>query len=200
MKVEENEGEVTSSPSLAVAAAWAEERRGGGRGGGLLPPRGHEGEVTSSPSLTVATARGPRREGRDIWVTHLHADNAVFLGGHKETDFPERFALVIGAEHEGVSPAMLEASSKAVYLSMVGFVESLNVGVATALALQRILDLCPSMRGDVSVGEQLAMRSAFYRRLARNKTQARVFGQRAAVLNREAVLGGGQGGAEGTSM
>ena len=93
---------------------------------------------------------------------------------------------------------MLEASSKAVYLSMVGFVESLNVGVATALALQRIIDLCPSMRGDVSVGEQLAMRSAFYR-LARNKKQARVFGQRAAVLNREAVLGE-QGGAGGASV
>ena len=106
---------------------------------------------------------------------------------------------MIGAEHEGVSPAMLEASSKAVYLSMVGFVESLNVGVATALALQRIIDLCPSMRGDVSVGEQLAMRSAFYRRLARNKKQARVFGQRAAVLNREAVLGE-QGGAGGASV
>ena len=151
----------------------------------------------ASSRLAVAAARA---EGRDIWVTHLHADNAVSLGGLKETDFPKRFALVIGAEHEGVSPAMLEASSKAVYLSMVGFVESLNVGVATALALQRILDLCPSMRGDVSVGEQLAMRSAFYRRLARNKTQARVFGRRAAVLNREAVLGGGQGGAEGTSM
>ena len=61
----------------------------------------NEGEVTSSPSLAVATARGPRREGRDIWVTHLHADNAISLGGLKETDFPKRFALVIGAEPRG---------------------------------------------------------------------------------------------------
>ena len=79
------------------------------------------------------------------------------------------------------------------------FYVPIHVGVATALALQRIIDLCPSMRGDVSVGEQLAMRSAFYRRLARNKKQVRVFGQRAAVLNREAVLGE-QGGAGGASV
>ena len=37
---------------------------------------------------------------------------------------------------------------------MFGFVESLNVTVATALVIQRLFDLCPEARGDLTEAQQ----------------------------------------------
>jgi tRNA (guanosine-2'-O-)-methyltransferase len=48
---------------------------------------------------------------------------------------PNLLALVIGAEHSGASDQMLKAADKAVFLPMSGFVESMNVSVATALCI-----------------------------------------------------------------
>ncbi len=49
------------------------------------------------------------------------------------------FALVVGNEVEGVSPEALEASEAVVEIPMVGKKESLNVAVATGIALYTLM-------------------------------------------------------------
>ena len=72
----------------------------------------------------------------------------------------------MGRELDGVSPAFLAAASRLVYLPQLGFTESFNVSVATALCLQRLLDLCPAARGDMSADEKRQLRLLWYPMLA----------------------------------
>lgn len=58
----------------------------------------------------------------------------------KET-IPSRVGLVFGTESTGVSNEMLQMCDRRVYLPMHGFSDSLNVGVAAALALEKVKDL-----------------------------------------------------------
>eukprot|EP00434_Breviolum_minutum_P044621 symbB.v1.2.039878.t1/scaffold6847.1/size15061/1 len=58
--------------------------------------------------------------------------------------------LVLGTEGDGISETMLKQSHRAVFLPMYGFVQSLNVAVACGMLLQRLFDLCPQARGDLS--------------------------------------------------
>jgi hypothetical protein len=83
---------------------------------------------------------------------------------------------------------MLEAADKAVYLPMTGFVESMNVGVATALVMQRLFDLCPEAKGDLGVVQKAVLRRHWYGQLARNPQQRRVFSQCADRLNAAAAV------------
>ncbi|GAB5371757.1 hypothetical protein AAMO2058_001607300 [Amorphochlora amoebiformis] len=90
--------------------------------------------------------RYARTTNYTIWVTSLR-QGAVPLGhnmdGIREED---KIALVMGSESAGISDLMHEAADKAIYLPTYGFVESLNVNVATALVLGRLLDIFPSLR------------------------------------------------------
>ncbi|KAK3240005.1 hypothetical protein CYMTET_50114 [Cymbomonas tetramitiformis] len=103
-----------------------------------------------------------RAEGREIWVTHLHA-NAVPL--EAPLTLPERMVMVMGAEHAGVSQEMLMAADKVVYLPMCGFVESLNVMVAAALVIQRLFDLCPEAHGDCDPCERDRIYASWTKRI-----------------------------------
>merc|ERR1712113_1020819 len=75
------------------------------------------------------------------------------VAGHAPSPLP-RLALVLGTEGEGVSSEMLGLATRAVFLPMYGFVQSLNVAVACGMLLQRLFDLCPSSRGDLSMVTQ----------------------------------------------
>ncbi len=79
---------------------------------------------------TAACVEQLRKEGKKIYATHLDA-TAVPI---EEVDFSVPCALVLGNEHWGCSPEMLEAADKRVILPMVGFVQSFNISVAGALA------------------------------------------------------------------
>lgn len=72
-----------------------------------------------------------RAEGKKIYATHLDA-TAVPI---EQVDFSVPCALVLGNEHWGCSPEMLDAADQRVILPMVGFVQSFNISVAGALAL-----------------------------------------------------------------
>lgn len=54
---------------------------------------------------------------------------------------PARVAIVMGRESDGVSEAMKRLADKRVFLPMWGFTESLNLSVATALVLDRLLNM-----------------------------------------------------------
>ena len=93
-----------------------------------------------------------RARGYRIAVTALRADARPIA----EWDFSAPTALVMGAEHEGASGAMLELADAALLLPLDGFVQSYNVSVAAALGLYhaRADRLARTGRhGDLSAGE-----------------------------------------------
>ena len=61
------------------------------------------------------------------------SDDAVTLD-ELEADPPERLALVLGTEGDGLSPRTVEAADLVVRIPMGGGVDSLNVAAATAVA------------------------------------------------------------------
>lgn len=71
-----------------------------------------------------------------IFATHLDKKAQSFF----ETSFenPEKVALIMGNEHRGISEKIQKSSAQTVYIPMQGFCESLNVSVATAIALSEI--------------------------------------------------------------
>lgn len=114
--------------------------------------------------LTGYTGTPPRTEisktslGADEWIPWEHADDPIALlrslkdGGWTTValelttiavdvlayDPPEKVCLVLGHEVEGVSQELLAACDVAVQIPMLGKKESLNVAVATGIALHRL--------------------------------------------------------------
>ena len=70
-----------------------------------------------------------------------------------------------------MSREMLEAADRRFYLEMFGFVESYNLGVATALILQAITARCRDRRGRFTAEEAQAVRQKWWSSLwRRSKT------------------------------
>ncbi len=144
-----------------------------------------------------------KEDNRTIWVSSLspgakrldlnfHAHHGAEAAGAaagasvSETKkgglrIPQRLAVVLGREIDGVSPAMVAAAELAVFLPMAGFSESFNVSVAAALLCQRILDLaamdqadsnssgnCSSSAGigELSLAEKTKLRALWYEHLS----------------------------------
>ncbi|MBK7584318.1 MAG: RNA methyltransferase [Myxococcales bacterium] len=80
-----------------------------------------------SPEAAVAQLVGERFE---LVATHPKGE----LSPEDLADVP-RLALVLGNEHEGISPALASATRRSVRIPMRGFVESLNVSVSAAILL-----------------------------------------------------------------
>lgn len=70
-------------------------------------------------------------QGLSLYAANL-SDAAV---DYREVDYSRPCALVMGAEKQGVSDAVLAACDAEITIPMVGMVESFNVSVATALIL-----------------------------------------------------------------
>ncbi len=66
-----------------------------------------------------------------------------------------KVAIVMGREVDGVSQEMLTAADERIYIPMVGFTESFNLSVATALVLQRVFSMASTsgttLHGDLSI-------------------------------------------------
>ncbi|MCE1190323.1 MAG: RNA methyltransferase [Ignavibacteria bacterium] len=72
-----------------------------------------------------------REQGFTIYATAIR-DDAVNL---YDVDFTRKSAIIMGNEHRGVSEEIVELADKALYIPMMGMVQSLNVSVATAVVL-----------------------------------------------------------------
>lgn len=117
-----------------------------------------------------------KEEGMTLWATDLGDEAEAIATPEQLQPFPERLALVVGRELQGVSPELLEAADRRVFLEMQGFTESLNLSVATALMLQRCFDACPELAGSMSEDERQALRRDWYERLAgKNESKRAVF-------------------------
>ncbi|KAE8876619.1 hypothetical protein PF005_g3286 [Phytophthora fragariae] len=123
-------------------------------------------------SSIAACLEALRESDMTIWATDLSPQAQPLAASNKPSELPARLAVVIGRETDGVSPEMLRAAHRRVYLPLFGFSESLNLSVATALVLQRLLDWFPEMRGDLDEQEKQNIRERWYPQLVGNPTQA----------------------------
>jgi tRNA (guanosine-2'-O-)-methyltransferase len=92
-------------------------------------------ELHGHPSIEEAYA-ALRARGYRIWASHFAA-NGVTEIARVPVDRP--LALVFGNEHEGLSRASIDQADGWFRVPMKGFVESLNISVATSIALYDVL-------------------------------------------------------------
>jgi len=131
--------------------------------------------------LTVHRFDGPsqclarlRDAGYTVWAADV-ADGAAPL---HELELPDRLALALGSESDGLSKTLREGADARFYLPMVGFTGSLNVSVSAAIVIWEMVrrmverDGC---RGDLGESEKAALRGQWYERLARTDAQKRLF-------------------------
>jgi tRNA (guanosine-2'-O-)-methyltransferase len=111
---------------------------------------------SSAECLEALRARGFR-----IYATHL-GEGSRALG---ELSFAEPVALVFGNEQRGVSAAALALADVRFAIPMRGFVQSLNVSVATAVTLAHAVQRREAERGahgDLAEADAAALRERFY--------------------------------------
>lgn len=121
-----------------------------------------------------------RKQGYETWVTDL-SQEAVPLNeiarGLRELDGIDnnanddrRLAIVMGTEAVGCSQEMLQGADLRVYLPLVGFADSLNLSVATALVIQYIMEFVyPSCKHSMDEPERQELRERWYPKLARQR-------------------------------
>lgn len=75
-----------------------------------------------------------KQQGYKIATTHLSVSSVDF----RDVDWTQKWVIVVGNEHSGCTDEILELSDVNILLPMYGFVQSLNVSVATAVILYEI--------------------------------------------------------------
>jgi tRNA (guanosine-2'-O-)-methyltransferase len=83
---------------------------------------------------TEACLRALKRDGYQIVVTALH-EKTVALD---EVDLSKKTAVLMGTELTGASDVAMEMADVYMKIPTVGFTESLNVSVASAIILQHL--------------------------------------------------------------
>jgi tRNA (guanosine-2'-O-)-methyltransferase len=88
-------------------------------------------------------------DGYRIVATSLHHE------AHTPESLPldEPLAVVFGGERPGISKTVVEMADEFLKIPMTGFVQSLNVSVATAIILQRLTDRLRTVRDDWQLSE-----------------------------------------------
>lgn len=89
-------------------------------------------EIFSSASSCI---RALKKQGYTIIVTAL-TPSATSLLAHQFVE--KKIAIVVGNEHDGVSEEMQTSADTIITIPMLGFVQSVNVSVATAIVLWEI--------------------------------------------------------------
>eukprot|EP01064_Diplonema_japonicum_P023493 TRINITY_DN33932_c0_g1_i1.p1 TRINITY_DN33932_c0_g1~~TRINITY_DN33932_c0_g1_i1.p1 ORF type:complete len:396 (+),score=90.77 TRINITY_DN33932_c0_g1_i1:48-1190(+) len=111
-----------------------------------------------------------KKDGWTVWATDLSREALELNNSIPEEVVPEKLAVVMGSEASGVSDEMLAFATRRIYLPMSGFTESLNISVATALVLQRVLDCKKDSAGSLVSSEMDALRGQWWDLLAATKT------------------------------
>jgi tRNA(Leu) C34 or U34 (ribose-2'-O)-methylase TrmL len=105
-----------------------------------------------------------RKNDFEIWATDLN-EGAVAAAPGAMPEMPSKLAVVMGRETDGISDEMRELADRLVHLPMYGFTESFNLGVATGMILQRLIDADPSIIGAMPDGERNELRRKWYAQL-----------------------------------
>ncbi len=110
---------------------------------------------------TAECLRRLRADGFAVYATHL-GDGARTL---EELSFAGKVALVFGNESRGVSAEALALADASFAIPMRGFVQSLNVSVAAAIAIAKAVERRVADRGrhgDLPEADAAALRERFY--------------------------------------
>jgi tRNA (guanosine-2'-O-)-methyltransferase len=104
-----------------------------------------EGEDAADDCLSALKETGYR-----IVATSLHHE------AHTPESLPldEPVAIVFGGERPGISETVIEMADEFLKIPMAGFVQSLNVSVATAVILQRLADRLRTERDDWRLSDE----------------------------------------------
>ncbi|MBC8370374.1 MAG: RNA methyltransferase [Planctomycetes bacterium] len=105
-----------------------------------------------------------RNAGYTIWATDLDS-GASAVTPNFVAELPSKLAIVMGRETDGISDEMRKGADQLVFLPMYGFTESFNLGVATALILQRLIDTDPTIIGAMEKSERCTLRKKWYAQL-----------------------------------
>lgn len=122
-----------SAPAHGADASGASSAEQPAKGGGG-PASSDASSSSSGGSSSVSGLPPARGTGAAAAQAMQHAARAV-------GELPARVAIVMGRESDGVSEAMKQLADKKVFLPMWGFTESLNLSVATALVLDRLMGM-----------------------------------------------------------
>jgi tRNA (guanosine-2'-O-)-methyltransferase len=103
---------------------------------------------------TDAALRTIKEEGYHILCTDVNPSSKDV----REVDWDgsgKPICIVMGNEQSGISPAVREAADESFYLPMVGFAESFNLSVATAITLAHLSasSKCESNEGPLRAGD-----------------------------------------------
>eukprot|EP01059_Diplonema_ambulator_P013792 TRINITY_DN24419_c0_g1_i2.p1 TRINITY_DN24419_c0_g1~~TRINITY_DN24419_c0_g1_i2.p1 ORF type:complete len:335 (+),score=120.60 TRINITY_DN24419_c0_g1_i2:28-1005(+) len=114
-----------------------------------------------------------KEENHAIWATDLAIEAVCLDEDFRASEYcpsplPSKVALVMGSEAEGVSKEMLDVADLRVYLPMHGFTDSFNIGVAAALALQKVTEILG--REPLPPAEMDSLRQAWIQQLCSNPT------------------------------
>lgn len=98
---------------------------------------GGSGRFTSAVAHPdVQTGIGElRRRGYKLYAAHW-SDRAIH---YRDADFTQPFALVMGAEKEGLSDYAAQEADEHLTIPIIGMVQSYNVSVAAAIILQEAM-------------------------------------------------------------
>jgi len=117
----------------------------------------------------------------EVWEFVFSSDGAVQLEAALRADdkaLPfsrgHPLALAFGDESEGITDAIRGAADRSVYLPTMGVSEcGFGLTVSCALAMQKVLDLCPKLSGDLTEAERAALRKRWFMQLAKTADQMR---------------------------
>jgi len=97
----------------------------------MVSGRIHRWVRTDRSDDPAAVCDALRARGFTVYVTALDEDAVSYL----DVDWTQPCAVVLGGERSGCSPEMLAAADVLVTIPMLGFGQSLNVSVASAVIL-----------------------------------------------------------------
>jgi len=116
-----------------------------------------------------------QEEGWELWATDL-SPTALSLedSNCNSLPVPQKLAIAIGNEAQGVSQELLEAARHSVF-PMFGFTESFNLSVTAALVLQTLFRWCPEARGDLDDETTTQLRGKWYDQLSTTSKNTEIF-------------------------
>lgn len=78
----------------------------------------------------VEVLKALKKKGFSLITTSSHGGKSVY-----QYEFPDKSVIIMGAESEGVSKEIFSLASEKIQIPGTGFVESLNVAIATTLCV-----------------------------------------------------------------
>ena len=113
---------------------------------------------------TASCIKALHKKGFEIWATDLNL-GATEIDNKNPLKIPDKIALVVGREADGISDEIRKVAQKLVFIPMRGFTESFNLSVATGLILQHIFNADPALIGAISEREKQQIRIKWYENL-----------------------------------